>query len=208
MILESEAQVAGILLAAGGSTRMGKLKQLLPLGGRPMVSHAASALCKASLAQVVVVLGAQADEVQRALGELPVEFVINEAWTEGISTSLRAGMRALRPEIEAALIALADQPGLTPALLRAIVARYRETRAAILAPFYQGRRGNPVLFDRVMFSELLQIRGDEGGRELLARYGDRLERLDTDDSAAVLDVDTPYDYAQARQWHHDLEAEP
>jgi molybdenum cofactor cytidylyltransferase len=208
MALEKEAKVAAVLLAAGGSSRMGEPKQLLPLESRPMVRHAALAVCEADLAQVVVVVGAQASAVQRALHGMPVEFVINEAWAKGMSTSLRAGLRVLRPEIEAALIVLADQPSLSSGLLRAIVARYQETGAAIVAPVYEGQRGNPVLFDRSLFADLLAVRGDQGGRALFARYRDRLEQFYTDDPGVLLDIDTRDDYDKVRKRHHDVEAKP
>jgi molybdenum cofactor cytidylyltransferase len=199
----STLEIAAIVLAAGGSTRMGELKQLLPLGGKPMVRHTCETACAAGLGQVVVVLGAQAGDVQRALAGLPVEFVVNEGWAGGMSTSLRAGLRALRTEIEAVLIVLADQPTVSPEILRLIVDRYRATDAPIIAPYYHGQRGNPVLFSRTLFPDLLAVTGDRGGRDLFARHRDSLERLDTDDPAVVLDVDTRQDYKKVKSLHHD-----
>jgi molybdenum cofactor cytidylyltransferase len=201
------AQVAAIVLAAGDSTRMGEPKQLLPLGGKPMVWHAASAACAAGLAQVVVVIGARASAVQQALEDLPVEFIRNETWSAGMSTSLQAGLRALRPEITAVLVVLADQPTLSPGLLQALVERYEETGAPVVAPFYKGQRGNPVLFDRAVFPELLAVKGDQGGRSLFARYREKLERFETDDEGVLLDVDTRQDYDKVRERKHDIEAE-
>ena len=107
---------------------------------------------------------------------------------------LRAGLGALRPEIEAVLLVLADQPGLTPRVLSAVVEAYRASRAPIVAPFYGGRRGNPVLFARPLFAELGQVEGDQGGRELLVRYARDVARVDLDDEAILLDVDTRQDY--------------
>ena len=196
---ETLAPVAAVVLAAGGSVRMGQLKQLLPVGGQPMVRRVAEAVCAAGLAQVVVVVGAQADEVTQSLAGVPVDVIANERWAEGMSTSLRAGLQALGPEIQAALIVLADQPTLTPHLLEIVVARYRATGAPIVAPFYQGQRGNPVLFDRALFPELLAVEGDQGGRALLARYRTQVERIEVDDPAAVLDIDTRQDYEKARE---------
>jgi molybdenum cofactor cytidylyltransferase len=193
-------EIAAVILAAGGSTRMGELKQLLPLGGKPMVRHTTEAVCAAGLAQVVVVVGAQAEAVQGALDGLPVEFVVNEAWAAGMSTSLRVGLDALRPEVQAALVVLADQPALTPDLLCTLVDRYRATGAPLVVPFYQGRRGNPVLVDRRLFPEWQAVEGDQGGRALLARHRDVLERVDVDEPAVVLDVDTRQDYEKAQTW--------
>lgn len=178
---------------------MGQLKQLLPVGGQPMVRRVAEAVCAAGLAQVVVVVGAQAQVVGRTLDGLPLEIVINEAWAQGMSTSLGTGLHALRQEVGAALIVLADQPALTPGLLQALVDRHRATGAPIVAPLYQGRRGNPVLFDRSLFSELLAVEGDRGGRDLLARHRHEIEYVEFDDPAVILDLDTRQDYEQARK---------
>jgi molybdenum cofactor cytidylyltransferase len=124
--------------------------------------------------------------------------VVNEAWAEGLSSSLRAGLGALRPEIQATLVILADQPALTPGLLRTLVDRYRATGAPLVVPFFQGRRGNPVLVDRRLFAEMQTIKGDRGARVLLARYQDALERVEIDDPAVVNDVDTPEEYERAK----------
>jgi len=188
------AQVAAIVLAAGGSERMGQPKQLLPIRDRPMVRHVTEVVAAAGLAQVVVVTGAHAEAVATALADLPVDIVVNESWAEGMSSSMRAGLRLLRPEIQAALLVLGDQPALTTDLLQLLVARYRATGAPIVAPFYQGQRGNPVLFDRALFSELLAVKGDQGGRLLIARYGEQVERVEVDDPAVIMDIDSPQDY--------------
>jgi molybdenum cofactor cytidylyltransferase len=164
-----------------------------------MVRRTVQAVCNSGLAQVVVVVGAGARAVRSALDGLPVELVTNEAWAEGLSTSLRAGIRALRPEIEATFVVLADQPALTPSLLQKLVDRYQATRASIVAPTYQGRRGNPVLLDRGLFAELLEVTGDRGARDLIQQHRSELEEVDVDDEAVILDVDTPHDYDTFRE---------
>ncbi len=194
-----EAPVAGIVLAAGGSERMGEPKQLLPIDGQPMVRRVVDVVCGAGLDQVVVVTGAYAGQVSQALVGLPVEFVTNEAWPEGMSASLRRGLGALRPEIQASIIVLADQPTLTSDVLSALVARYRATGAPIVAPVWQGRRGNPVLFDRRLFAALLAVEGDQGGRVLLTRYAAQVEQVEVDGAAVLFDVDTLQDYEEAQK---------
>jgi molybdenum cofactor cytidylyltransferase len=186
--------VAAIVLAAGGSKRMAQLKQLLPIDGVPMVRRVTEAVCAVGLNQVVVVIGAQASAVETALRGLPVSLTTNKAWDQGLSTSVRAGLRALQPEIQAALLVLADQPGVTPPLMRALVARYRTSRAQIVAPTYQGRRGNPVIFDRALFPELLRARGDQGGRGVIAQRQNQVDLVETGDPAVLLDLDTFDDY--------------
>jgi molybdenum cofactor cytidylyltransferase len=196
---ESRVQVAAVVLAAGGSARMGQPKQLLAIDGQPMVRRVARAVCEAGLDQVVVVTGAHAGEVGRALAGLPVQLAHNRDWQEGMSTSLREGLDALRPEIQAALIVLADQPALTARLLGSLVAHYRATGAPIVAPVLQGKRGNPVLFDRELFDELLAVEGDQGGRAVLTRHAAQVEPVKVDDPAVFFDVDTLQDYAEAQE---------
>jgi molybdenum cofactor cytidylyltransferase len=196
---ETTPQVAAVVLAAGGSRRMGQPKQLLPVSGQPMVHRVTAAACEAELAQVVVVVGAHADAVRQALAGLPVDVVVNESWAEGMSTSMHAGLNALPSGIQAVLIILADQPGLTPKLLDTLVARYHATRAAIVAPFYRGRRGNPVLFDRSLLGELEATRGDQGGRTLILRHERDVERVEVDDPSVLLDVDTRQDYERTTE---------
>ena len=186
--------VGAIVLAAGGSARMGQPKQLLPIDDRPMVRYVAEIVVATGLDQVIVVTGAHAGAVEAALAGLPVEFARNESWSGGMSSSMRTGLRALRSEVQAVLMVLGDQPGLTSALLQSLVARYRATRALIVAPVYRGQRGNPVLFDRVLFPELLAVQGDRGGRALVIRYTDRVEQVEVDNPAVIMDVDSPQDY--------------
>ena len=186
--------VAAVILAAGGSSRMGEPKQLLTIAGKPMVRRVAETVCAAGLEQVVVVVGAHAERVEEALKGLPVRVITNRRWAEGMSTSLAIGLGALHPDVQAAFVVLADQPELTVELLRSLTARYQTTGAPIVAPFYRGQRGNPVLFDRGLFAELRAVEGDQGGRALLDRYRDSLERVAVDDPAVLMDVDTRQDY--------------
>jgi molybdenum cofactor cytidylyltransferase len=173
---------------------MGEPKQLLTIAGQPMVRRVTETVCAAGLAQVVVVVGAQAERVEEALEGLPVRIVPNPRWAEGMSTSLATGLEALGLDVQGALVILADQPGLTVELLRSLTERYQTTRAPIVVPFHRGQRGNPVLFDRALFAELQAVEGDQGGRALLTRYRQSLERFEVDDGAILIDVDTRQDY--------------
>ncbi|MFL5806135.1 MAG: NTP transferase domain-containing protein [Roseiflexaceae bacterium] len=187
-------QIAAIILAAGSATRMGRPKQLLDWGGRPLVRVVAEQALAASLGQVLVVVGAARDAVTAALEGLPLRIVANPDYAIGQSTSLRAGVAALGPDVAAALVMLGDQPFVTPAILGRITAEWRSSGASIVAPVYAGQRGNPVLFARAVFPELLTIAGDQGARGVLAADPARIRLVAFDDGRPLADIDTPDDY--------------
>ncbi|MEI2697404.1 MAG: selenium cofactor biosynthesis protein YqeC [Microthrixaceae bacterium] len=129
--------------------------------------------------EVVVVVGHRAGEVQAALGERPVRVVVNAHWQAGQSSSVATGLASLGPEVSAALFVLADQPEVAPDVLNRLVERHRQTLAPVVTPVYQGgQRGNPVLFDRRTFPELLALEGDTGGRPLIQRYGSQVAQVE------------------------------
>jgi molybdenum cofactor cytidylyltransferase len=187
-------QIAAIILAAGSASRMGRPKQLLDWDGRPLVRVVAEQALAASLGQVLVVVGAAHDAVTAALAGLPLRIVANPDYAVGQSTSLRLGVAALGPDVAAALVMLGDQPFVTPAILGRIIAEWRSSGASIVAPVYAGQRGNPVLFARVVFPELLAITGDQGARGVLAANPARVRLAAFDDDRPLADIDTPEDY--------------
>ena len=182
--------IVAIVLAAGESKRFGEQKLLAPFDGRPVVRHAAERAAASGVDETLVVTGADAAAVRAALKSLPVRFVENLRYREGMSTSLAAGIAALAPGAEAALIVLGDQPLVPSAAYAAVLAAYREARAPIVAPSYNGVRGHPVLFDASMFAELIATRGDGGARRVIA--GDPLRVRYVELAMPVPpDVDTP-----------------
>jgi len=189
-------KVAAIVLAAGASTRYGEPKQLLSIGCRTMLQHVADVVLASLVDQTIVVLGHRAGEIGATLKDMPADIVTNEEWEAGMSTSMQVGLQAVRPDVQAALLVLADQPAITPDIIIALIERYRETGAVIVVPTYQGKRGNPTLFDRSLFPELFKVRGDQGGRQLVDMYADRTERVEVGSEAILVDVDTEEDYDQ------------
>jgi len=184
--------VAGIVLAAGASRRLGQAKQLLPWRGQPLVRHAVRTALAARLSPLVVVTGYRADEVQAALADLPIEFAHNPDWESGQSLSLQVGLGALPPETGAVVFLLADQPHIPASLVRGLVERHAATLSPLVAPQIDGQRANPVLFDRQTFPDLMALRGDVGGRVLFSR--NPVAWVIWHDSSLILDVDTLEDY--------------
>jgi molybdenum cofactor cytidylyltransferase len=191
--------IAAIVLAAGTSTRMGRQKLTLPMAdGRPLVRVAVEQVLAAGMDETVVVLGGDAASVCAALAALPVRIVVNPRYAEGQSTSLRAGVDALGPGTEAAVVALGDQPLPDPGVIRCLVTAFRATGRPIAVPVYRDGRGNPVLFAAGLFGELRAVTGDRGGRGVIARDPDRVTEVPID-APMPADIDTPRDYGAARR---------
>ena len=192
--------IAALLLAAGRGVRFdgdaGKLVAMVD--GAPVVRHAAVALLDAPIDRVFVVTGAAAGCVREALRGLELELVDNPRFGEGIATSVAAGVAALPREVDAVLIALGDQPFVPRDVLTALIATWRHATAPIIAPRYAGIRGNPVLFDRRVFPELLALSGDAGARTIVDADASRVAFVDVA-SAMPVDVDTLADLERARR---------
>jgi molybdenum cofactor cytidylyltransferase len=187
-------RTAAIVLAAGGATRFGQPKLLLPWSGTTLLGQVVDrALAAGSIDEVIVVVGCEGERVAAAVSDRPVRVVVNEAWAEGQSSSVRAGLAALPTGVSAALFLLGDQPEVTPEVIEALVQRHRQTLAPIVVPSYRGQRNNPVLFDRAAFAEMGRLRGDVGGRVLIERFQQSVERV-AFDAPPPFDIDTPEDY--------------
>lgn len=199
---EAHGRVAGIILAAGRASRLaGDLpKQLLPWGtGNTLVGHVVDqALAAQGLADVVVVIGYETAAVAAAVQGRPVTCAANLRWEEGQSSSVRAGLASLSQNTTAAVFLLADQPQVSPAVVDALVQAHRETQAPAVVPVYHGgQRGNPVLFDRGVFGELMALSGDVGGRALLRRLGAAVHELPVDGDQPR-GIETWEDYLELR----------
>ena len=202
-------KVAGIILAAGEGTRMGRTKQLLPFRGKTILECVIDSALASGLHRVVVVLGHQADLLQPLLENgdphkpLPekrgVEVIVNPLYRQGQSSSLKSGLHALSEESEAALFLLGDQPLITPKLIDLILAAYQASPSPIVLPLFQGKRGNPVLFSRETFPRIEALGEDCGARLLFQEYATRLLAVAVDDPAIHFDIDTQEDYQRLLQ---------
>ncbi|MBA5776974.1 NTP transferase domain-containing protein [Stappia sp. F7233] len=190
--IDTPANVAGILLAAGQSRRMGSGNKLLAtIDGRPLVRIAAENALESGLSSVQVVTGHMQAEVEAALSGLGLATTHNPDFADGMAGSIRAGILALPEDADAALILLADMPGITGDVINRLIAAFDPTEGrTIVVPTMSGKRGNPVLWDRRYFPDLLRLEGDTGARHLIARHADQVAEVEIGE-AARLDLDTP-----------------
>ncbi len=193
-----KGRVSAVILAAGASTRMGRAKQLLPLGGATLLARAIENVRAASLDEIVLVLGAEAEAIQPHLSPSLTQIVVNQAYRQGMASSLRLGLSHVDASSDAALIVLGDQPFLQPQTLSHIMDGYFKTRAPIVIPSYQGKRGNPVLLDRSVFFEVMALEGDTGCRAIFPNHLDEILKVEVEDPGILLDIDTQEDYERLK----------
>lgn len=194
----------GVVLAAGRGRRFpGGNKLLLPLAGCPLIVHTVQALLHSTLAPVLVVVGFEADRVERSLGGLvghpKLRVVHNSAWWRGQASSIRAALPRLTPEAPGALFLPGDLPLMTPALLDRVARRLLATHRVCFA-LHRGRKGHPVAFPRELLPKLSELKGDQSGLEVVLRHWEEAGKLPLrgDEVRTQLDVDTEGDYARVR----------
>ncbi|HVW75557.1 MAG TPA: NTP transferase domain-containing protein [Rhizomicrobium sp.] len=185
-------RIAGIVLAAGMSSRMGRNKLTLPLDGKPLVRHAVEAALAGKLDPILVVTGHDAASMRDALDGLPVRFIHNDAFADGLSTSLRAGIAMVPQGCDGAMVLLGDMPAIDPELIGRLTEAFDPSQSrAICVATAGGERGHPVIWGRQFFAAIDQLRGDVGAKSLMARYPDQVHEVETGDGAPLADIDTP-----------------
>lgn len=184
-----------LVLAAGAATRLGRAKALLEWRGKPLLQHVLDAVAASRLDGGVLVLGARAEEIRRALTVVTaMTVVVNPDYAAGQATSLRRGLEALPPDTGAAVVLLGDQPTIDPAAIDAVVDVHRQGAGPVVhARYHDGGRGHPVLFDREVWGSLTDLAGDTGARPVLARYPEWIHEVAVAGPAPP-DVDTWEDY--------------
>lgn len=186
-----------MILAAGASTRMGTPKQLLAYRGCTLIRHMAEVAMASVCQPIAVVLGANAERIKPEVSQLPVQIVQNQRWEEGMSSSIRVGLKALltmNPNLEAVVILLCDQPFVSSQTLNQLVEAYRLTGKPIIASEYGGTFGVPALFNCTLFSELMALKSTEGAKQLIKRNIHEVFKVPFPEGA--IDIDTPKDYEQ------------
>jgi molybdenum cofactor cytidylyltransferase len=192
--MASNCQVSGVILAAGGSSRLGRPKQLLDLFGEPLLRHVVRNAVASHLSEVILVLGHQSNEIATAIGDWGQRVVVNPKYLDGQSTSLQVGLSEVNPAASAVMFLLGDQPQVSPEIINTVIAHFLETNASIVMPTYGGIPANPVLFSAGLFSELATASGDEGARSIIKRHRSEIERVPVSLQTPPQDVDIEEDY--------------
>jgi molybdenum cofactor cytidylyltransferase len=187
--------IAAVVLAAGQSLRMGRPKPLLRFSEeRTFLGQIVSVLGLSRVDRIMVVLGAQAEEIRVSVDLSGVDVVINKDYRKGQLSSLIAALTRVSAEVEAAVLCLVDNPFITPEIVDRLVGAFRETEKPIVVPIHGGRRGHPTLFARSVFQELIAAPADQGARYVLHATGDRIAEVEVPDPAIHVSVDTPGQY--------------
>jgi molybdenum cofactor cytidylyltransferase len=175
------------------SRRLGEPKQLIRVGESSLLERVINAARQSRASEVVLIVGFAADQILKAVSTDGIKVVVNGAYEEGMSSSLRAGIGAVHPQTQAALIVLADQPFVRPSTLDRLIEHHHRFKPQVVIPTYKGFRGNPVLLDRSLFPEMAEIKGDVGCRAIFGRLTGSIAKLEIDDPGILLDVDTRED---------------
>jgi molybdenum cofactor cytidylyltransferase len=185
-------KIAVVILAAGQSKRLGRPKQLLEWKGQSFVRTVTQTAIESGFSPVIVVIGSNAELVEAEIRDLDIRIIRNNNWEDGQGGSIKEAVRAIPPDCGGAIFLLVDQPQVSTSIIHALGEKHAEGLFPIVAPMIIDRRGNPVLFDRVTFPDLMSINGDIGGRAAFHKH--RVEYLPWHDDSLLLDVDTPEQY--------------
>ncbi|WP_413171422.1 nucleotidyltransferase family protein [Anabaena azotica] len=196
----SESNIAIIILAAGASTRMGEPKQLLPYQGRSLLSHTIESAIASVCHPVVLILGANAENIRSEISESTIKIVENPDWHLGMSSSIRCGILSVlnnSQTIDAVVITVCDQPFLSAEIINDLVAAYHSTRKPIIACQYADTLGVPVLFNHIFFSELASLSEDVGAKKIIKTHHHDVFSIPF--PSGIIDIDTPQDYQKLQK---------
>jgi len=195
--VKPKTPTAGIVLAAGLSTRFGRPKQLTNLKGKPLIEWVVDACLGSRLDKIVVVLGANAPQIAAHLSlrypDRRITALINPQYKEGMSGSLRTGLAEVLTDFPSVMFLLGDQPLVGSALIDRLLAKFRESEKDICIPVHMGRRRNPTLFSSKLYKDLLNVSGDIGAREIIRNHPEAVLSVPVEDPLPFLDVDTEKD---------------
>ena len=188
-------RVVAVILAAGKSERMGRLKQLLPFGSKTVIETVVDMMLETSVDDIVVVLGHHADEVESVLSNRSVRSVVNSSYETGMFSSVLSGLEALGKDVDGMMLLLGDQPQIRGEVVDAVLDRFRKTDKGIAMPEVEGYRGHPVIINVNRYGVAIQdLDGSEGLKPIVRGYPDDTELVVLDDPSILRDMDTPEDY--------------
>ncbi len=186
--------ISAIILAAGESSRMGQLKQLMTLGKGIILEYVIDNLLNSLVSEIIVVLGYKSEEVKKTIANKPVKIVVNPDYHQGMSTSIKTGLDSIDNQAKAVMIALGDQPYIDSLTINNLIKAFFTHNKGITIPVYQGRRGHPVIFVKKYIGELLKLKGDIGGREIITRHPDDVLEVAVNCEGILIDIDTMENY--------------
>ena len=186
--------ISAILLAAGESKRMGRPKQLMPFGESTILEQAIDNLLNSAVSETIVVLGHRAEDLNKTIAAKPVKIAINPNYQQGMSTSIIAGLNMIDSKAQAVMIALGDQPFVDSQTINTLMEAFTAHNKGIAIPVYQGKRGHPVIFAIRYKDELLRLKGDIGGREIIDRHPDDVLEVAVNCEGVCIDIDIMNDY--------------
>lgn len=191
---QGDSGISALVLAAGMSRRMGRPKQLLRLGDSTLLERTLANVRRANVTEVILVLGFAAEEIQQTISTKGLTVVKNYAYEQGLGTSLRTALSTISSEAKGALVVLADQPLVRPETLNRLIEYHKCYHPQIVIPLYKGFRGNPVLLDRSVFPEVMNLKGDVGCRAIFGSHTENIHKLPVEDAGILLDMDTLTDF--------------
>ena len=196
--------ISAVILAAGESKRMGKQnKLLLPVAGEALLVKLIKSVCDSDVGQVIVVIGHEAEKIRRKLNNFPLSFVYNPNFSEGMTTSIKSGLKEVSPDCDGYMICLADMPFINTPEINKLIHAYIQNRIKekklIVVPVFQGHRGNPVLFSSEFRNDILEHKKESGCKEVIMNNSESVKEVEMDDDNMLIDVDTLEDYQNASE---------
>lgn len=191
--------ISAILLGAGESKRMGINKLTLPFGRKNVLERTLESLLRSNVKEVVVVINKKTKCELRHFKKKNVKVVLNPYYKRGMSSSIKYGLRFINPKTQGILIALGDQPLLKAKTLNLLIQRFIQNEKGIVLPSFQGKRGHPVIFHKRYLKELLNLKGDTGGRSIIKRYPEDVLVVSVKSKAVISDIDTWKDYLYLKE---------
>jgi molybdenum cofactor cytidylyltransferase len=190
--------IVAVILSAGESSRMGRPKALLPIGGQKFIERIVGVLAQSRAGRIIVVLGHHADEMRRQIEHLPIDIVVNPDYKSGQLSSLQAAIRRIQNDdrCDGMLVHLVDHPFIDAVLVDAMIERFYETKKLIVVPRHKEKRGHPVIFSRDLFEELLSAPADQGAKAVVNAHRKETLEIEWQDEGITLDIDTPELYRQ------------